>query len=97
MALILVVINVLTGLVITIAAFAVAAPFIIFAFLLSNFAVFWLIAFLGLASLIAAIIWFGSMLTTFQISAWTTLYISLVKRQGKSKIARLKEKAKKRK
>jgi hypothetical protein len=94
MAFILMIINIITGLMILVAIFAIAAPFIILSIIFANFAIFWLITFLGLIALILAIIFFGSMLTAFLINSWTKLFLELLERKGVSKIKRLNDKEK---
>lgn len=94
MAFILVMVNIIVGLIMLIAIFALVAPFIILSLIFANFAIFWLIAFIGLALLILAIVWFGSMLTAFLINSWTKLFLELLDKKGVSKIKRLKEKEK---
>ncbi|MCF7820603.1 MAG: hypothetical protein K9M44_04005 [Candidatus Pacebacteria bacterium] len=94
MAILLILINILFALGVLIIIFLVSAPFLILSFIFSSFAIFWLFAFLGLAVLFLSIIAFGAMITTFQISAWTLLFLSLLENKGKSKIKRLKDKEK---
>jgi hypothetical protein len=92
MAFILAIINIFVGIMILVAMFAVAAPFIILGIIFANFAVFWLISFIGITILLLALICLGSMLTAFLINAWTKLFLELIERKGVSKIKRLKEK-----
>jgi len=94
MAFILIMINIIVGLMILVAMFAIAAPFVILSLIFANFTIFWLITFLGLTVLILAVIWLGSMLTTFLINSWTKLFLELLDRKGVSKIKRLKDKEK---
>jgi len=94
MAIILVLINILFALAVVILIFLISAPFLILSIMFSGFAIFWLFAFLGIVILFLSIITFGSMITTFQISAWTILFLSLLGKKGKSKIKRLKDKEK---
>jgi hypothetical protein len=94
MAFILIMINIIVGLIILIAMFAIAAPFVILSLIFANFTIFWLITFLGLTVLILAVIWLGSMLTTFLINSWTKLFLELLDGKGVSKIKRLKDKEK---
>jgi hypothetical protein len=74
--------------------FSIAAPFVILSLIFANFTIFWLITFLGLTVLILAVIWLGSMLTTFLINSWTKLFLELLDGKGVSKIKRLKDKEK---
>lgn len=92
MAFILAIINIFVGIMILVAMFAIAAPFIILGIIFANFTVFWLITFIGITVLIIALIWLGSMLTAFLINSWTKLFLELLDRKGVSKIKRLKEK-----
>lgn len=95
MALLLIVINIIFALAAIIAIFSISAPFMILSLVFSNFAIFWILVPLALLVLFLAIICIGSMLTTFQISAWTILFLSLIKEKTKSKLLRLKEKEQK--
>ena len=95
MAFILVLINLIVGIMILVAMFAIAAPFVILGIIFANFNIFWLITFLGMSALIIAVIWLGSMLTAFLVNAWTKLFLELLDRKGESKIKRLKDKEKK--
>lgn len=95
MAIILVLLNIFFALVVIILIFLISAPFLVLSIMFSGFAIFWLFAFLGIVTLFISIIIFGSMITSFQISAWTLLFLSLLGNKGKSKIKRLKDKEKK--
>jgi hypothetical protein len=95
MAFILMLINIVVGIMILIAMFAIAAPFVILSLIFANFTIFWLITFLGFTVLILAVIWLGSMLTAFLVNSWTKLFLELLDRKGESKIKRLNDKEKK--
>jgi hypothetical protein len=97
MSLLLIIVNIFLVLAAIIITFLISAPFMILFVILSNFAIFWLITPLALLVLFLAIVCLGSMFTTFKISAWTILFLSLIKKKTKSKISRLKEKELKRK
>jgi hypothetical protein len=91
MALLLLFINLLVGFALLIAFLILAIPIIFLAFIfysLASVAGFWLIAGFALILLFIAIIVVGSALATFQISAWTALFIDLVGKGAVSKIAR---------
>jgi len=92
MAFILFFINFLVGLGIILAVLILTIPFLFLALLFYNLfslAGFWLIAFISLIILLFIIIVSGAALATFQISAWTGLFIELVSQGGISKIMRV--------
>ncbi|MDO9399275.1 MAG: hypothetical protein Q7T79_01110 [bacterium] len=92
MALILFFINFAVGLLILFLMFILAIPFLslglIFYFLSSVFGV-WLAVVLAFSTALLLIIISGSILTVFQISAWTGLFIELIKNGGTAKIVRM--------
>ncbi|MFP4514691.1 MAG: hypothetical protein ACLFNO_01650 [Parcubacteria group bacterium] len=94
MAFILMLINIIVGIMILVAMFAIAAPFVILSIIFANFTIFWLITFIGFTLLILAVIWLGSMLTAFLINSWTKLFLELLDRKAVSKIKRLNDKEK---
>lgn len=94
MAFVLFVINLLAGLALALAVLTLIIPFALMAFIFYKFFAgvgFGLIAVLGFISILFIIILAGSILTTFYISSWTSLFIKLVGKGGDSKIERLAE------
>lgn len=92
MAFILFVISLSAGLVLGLVILILAIPFALLAFLFYEFftaAGFGLIVILGFIFILIAIILTGSVLTSFQISSWTSLFITLSGKGGTSKIVRM--------
>lgn len=92
MALALFFINFLLGLAVILAVLILAVPLLFLSLIfyyLASFVGFWLIVTLSLFIFVVLIAVSGSAITTFQISAWTGLFIELVGRGGTSKIIRL--------
>jgi len=92
MAFILYGINVILVLVAMIVLLILATPFAFLAFLaaaLSMSGMLWFIVAVGAMFLFSLLIFSGGVLSTFQISAWTHLYIELIGRGGKSKLVRM--------
>lgn len=95
MAFILFFISLLAGLAIGLIILALLVPFALLAFILLKIvstAAFWLVVMLGFAVIMAVIIIAGSVLTVFQISSWTGLFVELIGKGGISKIVRLSNK-----
>jgi hypothetical protein len=94
MAFVLFLINFFVGLLLILMVLTLTIPFLflsVAAFKLANIAGFWLIATLALIIFLVIVILGGALLSTFQISSWTGLFIQLVNKGGISKIARIAE------
>jgi len=92
MAFILYFLNIVAALLFIVVALIVALPFAFLAFLatsVSMMGMFLFIVSVGVILFIALLITTGSLVATFQVSAWTTLYIELIGRGAKSKIVRM--------
>jgi multisubunit Na+/H+ antiporter MnhC subunit len=92
MSLLLAVINLILGAAAIMALLVLAVPFVFLAAVFLNLGSilgFWLIVFFGLVFFIALLCLTGAALATFQISAWTGLFLELINKGGVSKIARL--------
>lgn len=92
MAVILFLVNILAGIAIALVVLTAAIPLFFLSMLfLKVFGVlgFWLILILGFILIMVFSICAGAFLTTFQISAWTGLFVQLVGKGGESKIIRL--------
>lgn len=97
MAIILFLINLVIGLILVLVFLILAVPFTFLAMLFYKFASllgFWLVIVFAVFLFFAAIVLVGSVLSTFQISAWTGLFIELVGKGGVSKINRIMGKIK---
>ncbi len=92
MAIILFLINLAIGLILVLVFLILAVPFTFLAMLFYKFASllgFWMVIVFAIFLFFAAIVLVGSVLSTFQISAWTGLFIELVGKGGVSKINRI--------
>lgn len=92
MAFLLYFINIVSGFIVILIFFIMAVPFLLLAFLfnqLLSLAGFWLVMITGFVVFFGFLVTFGSALSTFQISAWTTLFIELISKGGQSKIVRV--------
>ncbi len=95
MALLLFFINFVVGLALLLFFLVLAVPFLFLALVfhsLASVAGFWLIAMLAFIMFFLMIVIVGAGLATFQISAWTSLFLELVKKGGLSKITRAMDK-----
>ncbi len=94
MAVILFLINFFVGLFIVLIVLTLSIPFFFLAALFYKIAFtagFWLIMSLALIVFLAIIVFGGAILSTFQISSWTGLFIQLINKGGTSKIIRVIE------
>lgn len=92
MAIVLFAVNFLTGLALILVIMVLAVPFVFGVFLFSQaFAYFnfTLIGILGLVICLLLVVLTGAVLGTFQISAWTYLFMELLGKGGESKLARI--------
>lgn len=93
MAIILFVINILTGLAIVLAILTLAVPFLflilIFYYTLALAGFAWLIMGLALAGFLFIVITGGAALSVFQTASWTSLFLELNKKKGESKLVRI--------
>ncbi len=92
MAFILFFINILVGLAVALIILTLTIPFTFLAlavYQISAIAGFWIMFVLAITSLLGIIILSGSLLSVFQISSWTGLFVRLVKKGGTSKIVRI--------
>ena len=99
MAFILFFINFIAGLLIILIVLSLIIPFLFLALVVYQLAAtigFWIIIIIAFIILLAIIILSGAVLSTFQISSWTTLFIELVNKGGVSKIVRIAEAVKER-
>lgn len=95
MAFILFFANLFVGIVLSLAILVLAIPLALLAFLSLKFisiAAFWIIAIFAFVLIMTLIITTGAMLTIFQISSWTGLFVELVGKGAASKLVRLAEK-----
>ncbi|MFA6514022.1 MAG: hypothetical protein WCT50_01860 [Patescibacteria group bacterium] len=90
MGIILFIISFIVGLVLLVLIAIFIFPYIIFA---ANYGLAWLIIFLLILSLILILL-VGSLLTTFQISSWTSLFLELKAGRGEAKLERAFKKRK---
>ncbi|MCG2695551.1 hypothetical protein L6248_01300 [Candidatus Parcubacteria bacterium] len=94
MAFVLFAISLLAGLALGLAILTLAIPFALMAFIFYKFFAavgFGIIVILGFIFILLAIILTGSILTSFQTSSWTSLFITLTGKGGTSKIMRMAE------
>lgn len=94
MAFILFFINFIAGLLIILIVLSLIIPFLFLALVVYQLATtigFWIIITIAFIALLAVIVLSGAILSTFQISSWTTLFIELINRGGVSKIVRIAE------
>jgi hypothetical protein len=99
MAFILFFVNFIAGLLIILIVLSLIIPFLFLALVVYQLATtigFWIIITLAFIVLLAVIVLSGAILSTFQISSWTTLFIELVNKGGVSKIIRIAEAVKER-
>jgi hypothetical protein len=92
MALLLALINFALGLLAIFIVLVLSVPFLFLAAIFINFgsvAGFWLVALLGFAGFMILLFLAGAILATFQVSAWTGLFLELINKGGTSKIVRL--------
>jgi len=92
MAFLLFVINFLVGLALILGLLVLAVPFVFLVIALSKLALvvnLWLFIVVAVALYIVVLVFVGSMLATFQIASWTSLFLELVSRGGTSKLTRL--------
>ncbi|MFC1678537.1 hypothetical protein ACFLZ9_02230, partial [Patescibacteria group bacterium] len=90
-AFILLFINIVVYVALFIVFLMMAFPILFLAYLSSQIialTVFWIIIMIGLLLTLVLVIVIGTMLVTFQISAWTSLFIELMGKGGKSKLIR---------
>lgn len=95
MALVLFFINLGVGLAVVLSVLTLAIPFLFLGFIfyyLFSVAGFWLMVFIGFFGFLAIIILAGAILSVFQISAWTDLFLQLDRGGVISKIMRMVEK-----
>jgi hypothetical protein len=90
MGIILFIISFLVGLALLVLIAIFIFPYIVFAI---NYGLAWLIIVLMLLAL-TSILFVGSLLTTFQISAWTSLFLELKAGRGEAKLERAFKKRK---
>lgn len=94
MAFILFFVNFLAGLLIILIVLSLFIPFLFLALVVYQLAAtigFWIIITIAFIALLAVIVLSGAILSTFQISSWTTLFTELLNNGGVSKIVRLAE------
>jgi peptidoglycan/LPS O-acetylase OafA/YrhL len=92
MALLLALINLALGLLAIFIVLVLAVPFLFLAAIFIKFgsvAGFWLVALSGFASFMVFLFLAGAILATFQVSAWTGLFLELINKGGTSKIVRM--------
>lgn len=92
MAVALFLINFLFGLAVILLVLILAVPFLFLGlvlYYLTSFIGFWLVISLALLLFLAIVIVSGSILATFQVSAWTGLFVELTGKGGVSKIVRV--------
>ncbi|KKQ60645.1 MAG: hypothetical protein US81_C0015G0010 [Parcubacteria group bacterium GW2011_GWE2_38_18] len=92
MAIVLFLASFLVGLIVILLLLILAVPFAFLALALNyltSFVGFWLVVILALIIFITIIVISGAMLTTFQISAWTGLFVELSGAGGTSKLIRI--------
>ncbi len=94
MAFILFFINFMAGLLIVLIVLSLFIPFLFLALVVYQLASavgFWIIITIAFIALLAIIVLSGAILSTFQISSWTTIFTELVNKGGVSKIVRIAE------
>lgn len=92
MAILLFFINFMTGIAILIIFLILAVPLLFIILIFSEIAAIiniWFFIFSALILLVVMVVFVGSLLSTFQISAWTHLFIELVGKGGTSKLVRI--------
>ncbi len=97
MAILLFFINFLVGIAVLLAFLVLAIPLLLVMMIFSqSLAIinFWLFFMTALILLLLMIVFIGSLLSTFQISAWTHLFMELIGKGGTSKLARIFSKEK---
>jgi len=95
MALALLLINFLVSVALVLIFLLLSIPILFLAFVfarLSFIFMFWAIIFIALICFFSLIVFIGASLTTFQTAGWTSVYIQLIGKGGKSKLARMFEK-----
>ena len=90
MGIILFIISFLAGLGLLILIAIFIFPYIVFAI---NYGLAWLIVILMILAL-TLVLFVGSLLTTFQISSWTSLFLELKEGRGEAKLERAFKKKK---
>lgn len=98
MAIILFFINLLAGLAVVLIVLTLTIPFmflVMAVYQVSVTAGFWLMTLLAIVLLLGIIVLSGAVLSVFQISSWTGLFIRLIGKGGTSKIIRIANNAKK--
>lgn len=92
MAIILFFINFLVGLAVILLFLILAVPFLFIILMFSKMAFyfnFWFIIVSAIILFLIMIVFVGAVLSTFQISSWTYLFMELVGKGGESKISRM--------
>ncbi len=92
MALLLALINLALGLLAIFIVLVLAVPFLFLAAIFIKFgsvAGFWIVALSGFGSFMVFLFLAGAILATFQVSAWTGLFLELINKGGTSKIVRM--------
>jgi len=92
MALLLALINLGLGILAMLVILIIAIPFLFLAAVFLNFAAkagFWLVIILGFLTFVVLLFTTGAIIATFQVSAWTGLFLELVNKGGVSKIVRI--------
>jgi len=92
MALLLALINLGLGILAILVILIIAIPFLFLAAVFLNFAVkagFWLVIILGFLTFAVLLLATGAIIATFQVSAWTGLFLELINKGGVSKIVRI--------
>ncbi len=91
MAVILFFINLLVGFAAILCILVLAVPFLFLAMVFYSFSVLcsWLIVISAFAIFLSIIVFSGAILSVFQISSWTGLFLELDKNSGESKLARI--------
>jgi hypothetical protein len=91
LAFILLFINIVVYIGLFILFLMMALPILFLAYLSSQIIAlsgFWVVIMIGLILILAIIILVGTILVTYQISAWTSLFVELISKGGKSKLIR---------
>lgn len=92
MAFVLFLVNFLASLLLILLLMILAVPFLFIALLFSQLAfytVFWVVILSALLLFIVFMALVGAILTTFQVSSWTLLFVELIRGGGKSKLVRI--------
>lgn len=91
MAFILFIIGLAVSIAYLFAVLILFTPFLLIGFFLSKITVlgYLIVGFLAFLVYLASLLVIGAMLSTFQISAWTTLFLQLIGKGGTSKIVRV--------